>query len=208
MMSLNTHSKSPVVLSNRSFWIRWLLAFLGFPLAGLAAQAVVGGIDTPLQGLIGGVASGAVLGTVQWLALRGSLPISPRWILASAAGLGLGLALGVGVLGTETAGAALPLRGAVTGLLLGAAQAVVLRTVAPSLALRWLIAVPLGAGLDGDAGGGGRPLAGLLHLRRKRRSVFSGADGPGAALALQNNHVSLRPCPLRMPRSHTVSREP
>ena len=144
MMSLNTHSKSPVVLSNRSFWIRWLLAFLGFPLAGLAAQAVVGGVNTPLQGLIGGVASGAVLGTVQWLALRGSLPISPRWILASTAGLGLGLALGVGVLGTETAGAALPLRGAVTGLLLGAAQAVVLRTVAPSLALRWLIAVPLG----------------------------------------------------------------
>ncbi|WP_420593497.1 hypothetical protein [Deinococcus sp.] len=144
MMSLNIQSKAPVTLSNRSFWIKWLLAFLGFPLAGLAAQTVVGGIDTPLQGLIGGVASGAVLGTVQWLALRGSLPISPRWILASAAGLGLGLALGVGVLGTETAGAALPLRGAVTGLLLGAAQAVVLRTVAPSLALRWLIAVPLG----------------------------------------------------------------
>jgi hypothetical protein len=141
-MNLPLQNRFPFT-APRPFWLRWGLAFLGFPLAGLAAQVVVGGIDSPLEGLIGGLASGAVLGAVQWLALRGRLEVSPLWTVASAAGLGLGLALGVALLGTETTGAVLPVRGAVTGLLLGAAQALVLRTVSARLALGWLIALPL-----------------------------------------------------------------
>src|SRR3954466_6419439 len=104
------------------FWAGWGLAFLGFPLGGLAAYALVGGITTPLEGAIGGAAAGAVIGLAQWLVLRRRLALSPWWIAATAAGMGAGLALGIALLGTDTDGAVLPLRGLVTGAGSGIAQ--------------------------------------------------------------------------------------
>ncbi len=58
-------------------WRNWGLAFLGFPLGGLAALGVVGGIETVWDGVVGGFASGAVIGGVRWLALRSYLYLSP-----------------------------------------------------------------------------------------------------------------------------------
>lgn len=92
------------------FWGSWGLAFIGFPLGGLAASALVGGIRTPLDGALGGLATGAVLGLAQWLVLRRRLALTPWWIAATATGMGAGLALGIALLGTDTAGIALPLR--------------------------------------------------------------------------------------------------
>jgi len=139
------------------FWGGWGLAFIGFPLGGVAATALVGGVTTLLDGAIGGAATGAVIGLTQWLALRRRMALTPWWIAATAAGMGAGLTLGIVLLGTETAGISLPLRGLLTGAGIGIAQFVLLRdntaraliwplVVASGWAIGWL--VTRAAGID------------------------------------------------------------
>lgn len=70
------------------FWGAWGLAFLGFPLGGLAGQALTGGIETAVDGLLGGAATGAVVGAVQWLVLRRRIPLNAWWIAATGGGDG------------------------------------------------------------------------------------------------------------------------
>lgn len=126
-----------------NFWMGWGLAFVGFPLGGVAAAASIGPITTPLAGALGGAVTGAVLGAVQWLALRRRLSLAPWWIAATALGMGAGLALSIGLLGTSTDGAALPLRGLIAGAGIGSAQFVLLRGVS-SRAPLWPLVVTLG----------------------------------------------------------------
>jgi hypothetical protein len=125
------------------FWGGWAAAFLGFPLGGLAGLGLAGAVTGAPQAAIGGAATGAVIGAVQWLALRRRIPLSAWWIPATAGGMSAGLALGVGALGIDTAGAALPLRGLLTGAGIGLAQYLVLRGVTPR-APAWAAAVTLG----------------------------------------------------------------
>ena len=125
------------------FWAGWGLAFVGFPLGGLAATALVGGVTTPVEGVIGGAATGAVIGLAQWLALRRRLALTPWWIAATAVGMGVGLALGIALLGTNTAGITLPLRGLVTGTGIGIAQFVLLHGITVR-ALTWPFVVACG----------------------------------------------------------------
>jgi hypothetical protein len=120
----------------------WAVAFVGFPLGGVAAAALIGPITTPLTGALGGAATGTVLGAVQWLALRRGLSLSPWWIAATALGMGIGLALSIALLGTSTDGSALPLRGLITGAGIGIAQFVLLRG-ASDRALAWPLIVTL-----------------------------------------------------------------
>jgi len=140
------------------FWAGWGLAFVGFPLGGLAATALVGGVTTPVEGVIGGAATGAVIGLAQWLALRRRLALTPWWIAATAVGMGVGLALGIALFGTDTAGITLPLRGLVTGASIGIAQFALLRgntarafvwpiVVACSWAIGWLVTRAVGVDL-------------------------------------------------------------
>jgi hypothetical protein len=141
-----------------SFWVTWAVAFLGFPLGGVVAAALIGPITTPLAGALGGVVTGAVIGAAQWLVLRRRLPLSPWWIAATAAGMGVGLALGIALLGTTTTGATLLLRGLITGAGIGIAQYVLLRdvggrapvwalVVALCWALGWMITRAVGVDL-------------------------------------------------------------
>jgi len=121
---MTTTAKSEAVWR---FWAGWGLAFIGFPLGGLAATALVGGVTTPLEGAIGGAATGAVIGLAQWLVLRRRLALTPWWIAATAAGMGAGLAFGIALLGIDTAGSTLALRGLLTGVGIGIAQCALLR---------------------------------------------------------------------------------
>lgn len=124
-------------------WAGWGLAFLGFPLGGLAGLGAAGAVVGIPQALVGGAATGAVIGLAQWLVLRRRLPLSAWWVAATALGMAAGLALGVGALGTSTVGAALPLRGLVTGAAIGIAQYALLRQIAARAAI-WPLAVALG----------------------------------------------------------------
>ena len=129
---------------------RWtLLSALGLSL-GIAAALVLG---APIEAVVGMILVtpvltglvGAVLGTSQWLVLRRRIANARWWIPASAIGLGTGLAAGVVLV--EQAGRALTggqvnvgsmdsamralsmaVVGLVSGVCLGAAQKLVLRS--------------------------------------------------------------------------------
>ena len=106
-------------------WLIWTAGFLAFPLAGLAGTAVVGRVDSPVAALIGGGVAGLGIGLGQTLASRGRLDIR-RWVPATGIGMGLGLLLGAVVVDYQTSLPDLALMGALTGLVLGPAQALAL----------------------------------------------------------------------------------
>jgi hypothetical protein len=127
----------------RGFWVGWVLSFLGFSLGGLATWTLLGPITTPLAGATGGALAGTVLGAVQWLALRRGLPLSPWWNAATALGMATGLALGVVLVGTRTDDVTLPLRGLITGVSVGMAQFLLLRSISGRAPV-WGLSVALG----------------------------------------------------------------
>jgi len=120
-------------------WLIWTAGFLAFPLAGLAGTAVVGRVDSPLAALIGGAVAGLGIGLGQTLASRGRLDIR-RWVPATGIGMGLGLLLGAVLVGYRTSLPDLALMGALTGLVLGPAQALALPR---GTRLRWTWAAAL-----------------------------------------------------------------
>jgi hypothetical protein len=122
-------------------WLIWTAGFLAFPLAGLAGTAVAGRVDDPIAALLGGAVAGAVIGAGQTLASRGRLD-SRRWVPATAVGMGSGLLLGAVAVGYRTSLADLALMGALTGLVLGPAQALALPR---ATRLRWIWAAALPA---------------------------------------------------------------
>jgi hypothetical protein len=106
-------------------WLIWTAAFLAFPIAGLAGTAVVGRVDSPMAALVGGTIAGLVIGVAQAMLSRGRLDIG-RWAPATAIGMGLGLLVGAVAVGYGTSLADLVLMGALTGAVLGMAQALAL----------------------------------------------------------------------------------
>jgi hypothetical protein len=109
---------------------RWMASFVGFPLGGLAAMVIVG------SAAIGGLITGAILGAAQALGLGRLIP-PVAWVVATAAGLAVGLGIGATAVGFATDLAALAIQGAVCGLAVGAAQAVVLFRAGSRLAPGW-----------------------------------------------------------------------
>jgi hypothetical protein len=123
-------------------WLWWTVAFVSFPIAGIAAQAAAGRINDAVAALLGGLIAGAVIGTGQWLAARRLLGDPLAWIAATAAAMGIGLLAGAWAVGYGTSVGELALMGAITGIPVGAAQAFLLRgRVARSWA--WAAAMPL-----------------------------------------------------------------
>jgi len=114
-------------------WLIWTAGFLAFPLAGLAGTAVVGRVDSPMAALVGGAVAGLGIGLGQTLASRGRFGIR-RWVPATGIGMGLGLLLGAVVVDYRTSLPDLALMGALTGLVLGPAQALALP---PGTHMRW-----------------------------------------------------------------------
>jgi hypothetical protein len=121
-------------------WLLWTAGFLAFPIAGLAGTAVAGRVDSPLSALSGGAVAGLVLGAGQTLASRRRLDLR-RWAPATAVGMGLGLLLGAVTVGYDTSLGDLVLMGALTGLVLGPAQALALPR-GTRLRWTWAAAVP------------------------------------------------------------------
>ena len=143
----------------KGLWLRWLPTFLGFPVGGLIAIAVLGPVTSLTTALAGGAVAGAVLGAAQWLALRGRLPKTEWWIPATAIGQAVGLAAGAALVGYRTGLQDLAIQGAVTGLGVGILQALVLRphvanwfwwaiAMPPLWALGWVVTTAAGIGVD------------------------------------------------------------
>jgi hypothetical protein len=123
--------------SMRRTTARWLVTFVGFPLGGLLAELLVGRVDGPGAALAGGLITGSVLGAVQAWGLRSDGPAARQWVAATAVGFMVGLGVGAAAVDYQTSASALVAQGAITGLAVGAAQAVVLRSRVGRPALVW-----------------------------------------------------------------------
>ncbi len=106
-------------------WLSWMLGFLAFPIGGIAASVIAGRIDSPQAAVTGGAIAGLVVGAGQSLASRGRLDWR-RWIPATTVGMSLGLAIGAESVGYRSSLSDLAVMGALTGVLLGAAQTIAL----------------------------------------------------------------------------------
>jgi hypothetical protein len=127
---------------NVKAWLLWTAGFLAFPIAGVAATAVVGRVNDAVAALVGGIVAGAVIGTGQWLVARRLLGDPRAWIPATAMAMGLGLLVGAGAVGYGTSLGELALMGAITGIPLGVVQAYLLRDRLAN-AWVWGVAMPL-----------------------------------------------------------------
>ncbi len=116
---------------------RWMISFAGFPLGGFLAMILTGPVDSTTSALAGGLVTGAALGLVQAWALRLDRRQLTAWTLATALGLAAGLTLGASIVDFGTGMGDLALQGAVTGAVVGLAQAVVLRSRTGDVALAW-----------------------------------------------------------------------
>ena len=105
---------------------RWLISFAGFPLGGFAALLLTGPVDSISSALAGGFVTGIVLGAVQAWALRADRRLFVSWMVATAIGLSVGLTAGTALVGYATGLRDLMIQGAVSGLVVGLAQAVIL----------------------------------------------------------------------------------
>jgi hypothetical protein len=140
-------------------WLLWVVGFVSFPIAGVAAEVAVGRINDAVAALIGGLIAGAVIGAGQWLVARRLLGDPLAWIAATAAAMGIGLLAGAWVVGYGTSIGELAVMGAITGIPLGAVQAFLLRgrvarswmwaaAMPPLWALGWTVTAAAGVGVD------------------------------------------------------------
>jgi hypothetical protein len=152
MTSLSHTSSEPATpgaLSRPRTWAWPLAALLGFPIGGYIANLIVGAVDSVGAAIVGGLIAGAVIGSAQWLALRRFVPW--LWIAVTSLGMGIGLAVGAAVVDYGIDRGELMLMGAITGLVVGGLQAIVLARQGfagvawwvaanpPTWALAWLV---------------------------------------------------------------------
>ena len=141
-MTSVSHTTSPpptaLTLGRRWMWAWPLAALLGFPIGGYVANLTVGAVDSVGAALAGGLIAGAIVGTAQWLALKQF--VAWHWIVATSLGMGAGLAVGAAVVDYSIDRPELMLMGAISGLVVGALQALVLRRQGFAGALWWAVA--------------------------------------------------------------------
>lgn len=126
---------------DRRMWVRWVLTFVGFPIAGLASKSLTGPVDDVSAAVGGGAIAGVVLGAVQSLAIRSTPRARVRWMMATAAGFLLGLAVGASLVDFKTDTASLVVMGVVSGLGIGVLQSLVFGGTR-TRRLVWALATP------------------------------------------------------------------
>jgi hypothetical protein len=155
-----TGARQRATATGRQRALRWLPSFAGFPIGGLIAELIVGPIDAVGAALIGGAISGVILGAAQAWGLGWTDAAARHWTLATGSGFAVGIAVGAAAVDYGTSMGDFAVQGAVCGLVVGAAQAVVLRSQLggaaviwpPSLsalwALGWVISTAIGVDVD------------------------------------------------------------
>ena len=124
----------------RRLWLWPIAILISFPVGGYLADLVVDGVDSVGAALVGGLIAGLVIGAAEWFVLRRW--VSWLWILATSIGMAAGLAAGAALVGYGTSRGDILIMGAVTGLGVGALQALVLARSRVSGALWWALANP------------------------------------------------------------------
>jgi hypothetical protein len=97
---------------------------VSFPIGGYLADLVVDGVDSMGAALVGGLIAGLVIGAAEWFALRRW--VSQLWTAATSIGMAAGLTVGAALVDYGISRGELLLIGVVTGLGVGALQALML----------------------------------------------------------------------------------
>ena len=126
--------------SARRLWVWPVAVLVSFPIGGYLADLVVDGVDSVGAALVGGLIAGLIIGAAEWFALRRW--VSWLWIAATSIGMAAGLTAGAALVGYGIGRGDLLLMGAVTGLGVGALQALVLSRSRVSGAGWWALANP------------------------------------------------------------------
>ena len=124
----------------RRLWIWPIAILISFPIGGYLANLVVDGVDSVGAAMLGGLIAGLVIGAAEWFVLRRW--VSWLWIAATSIGMAAGLAAGAALVNYGISRGDILLMGAVTGLGVGALQALVLAKSQISGALWWAVANP------------------------------------------------------------------
>ena len=122
----------------KSLPLRWLIAVVAFPIGGFIGHLVGGPAATIPAALISGGIAGAIVGLGQAFALQLESRALGLWAAATAVGLALALAAVTAVIGQITTTTEAATLGAVSGLMLGAGQAIVLQRRGVSAAWLWV----------------------------------------------------------------------
>ena len=137
----NTTPMAPApTISRPRAWAWPLGIILGFPIGGYIANLTVGAVNSVGAALAGGVIAGAVVGAAQWLVLQRVVPWI--WIAATSLGMAGGLSLGAALVDYSIDRVDLMLMGALTGVVVGGLQAVVLARQGIRGAAWWAVANP------------------------------------------------------------------
>jgi hypothetical protein len=121
-------------------WL-WIVAILvSLPIGGYIADLVVDGVDSLAAALAGGLIVGAVTGSAEWFAVRER--VSWVWIPATIAGMAVGLVAGAAFVDYGIGRGDLALMGAINGVAVGGAQALVLARQRVPGSLWWAVANP------------------------------------------------------------------
>ena len=124
----------------RRLWVWPVAVLVSFPIGGYLADLVVDGVDSVGSALVGGLIAGLIIGAAEWFALRRW--VSWLWIPATSIGMAAGLTAGAALVDYGISRGDLLLMGAVTGLGVGALQALVLARSRVSGAFWWAVANP------------------------------------------------------------------
>jgi hypothetical protein len=124
----------------RRMWLWPVAILLSLPIGGFIADLVINGVDSVGTALAGGLIAGTVIGAAGWFALRHR--VSWLWIPATTVGMAVGLAAGAALVDYGISRGDLMLMGAVTGLGVGALQALVLARHKIPGAFWWAVVNP------------------------------------------------------------------
>jgi len=121
---MSTSTGTAVLDSGRTILLRWLVATVGFPIGGFVGHAIAGPAATVIAALIGGLIAGAIIGLGQAGALALRSQAIAMWAGATAAGVAVPLIAITALIGQIDTTFDAVLLGALTGLAIGAGQAV------------------------------------------------------------------------------------
>ena len=124
----------------RRMWLWPVSILIGFPIGGYVADLIVDGVDSVGAAMAAGLITGAIIGAAEWFALRRR--VSWFWIPATTVGLAVGLTAGAALVDYGIDRGDLVIMGAVTGLVVGVMQALVLARHQVPGAIWWAIVNP------------------------------------------------------------------
>ena len=117
----------------------WVIAVIGFPIGGYVAQTVAGPAATVPAAVLSGLIAGAIIGMAQGVALWLRGQALALWVAGTAIALAVALAVVTAAIGQiETTTEAVTL-GAVSGVLIGAAQAALFMRAGIANAWIWIL---------------------------------------------------------------------